>query len=94
MVSIKVYTACHCKKLNLEQRVANQSFRMRKKTDLTLYYIITPFDAFEIPGFENIMENEAFAIKSKCYIFHDRKSCHDLKIAYRVRVNGLREHLP
>ena len=39
---------------------------------LTLYPIIMPFDAFEIVYvFENIMENGAFALWSKCSIFHN-----------------------
>ena len=32
------------------------------KSPLTLYSIITPFDAFAISCFENIMENGAFAL--------------------------------
>ena len=42
---------------------------MNKLLISTLHSITTPFDAFEIPGFENIMENGAFAYKEQMLHF-------------------------
>ena len=44
-------------------------FLMNKLLILTFHSITTPFDAFEIPGFENIMENGAFAYKEQMLHF-------------------------